>query len=118
MQKTILIVDDDRDVLDLLSHYLAIRNYIVWTAQNSLEAISYSQRLPDVILLDIFFNSKQIGLEICKKIKDNKQTRNIPVILMSAMTYYFVDVTSVGDYYLPKPFTMAELERVIEELVH
>lgn len=81
---TILCIDDDRDILNLLEKILAGAGYTVITAANGRQGISEALiRKPDLILLDIVMPGMD-GYEVCKKIKDKEETKNIPVIFITA----------------------------------
>lgn len=81
---TILCIDDDRDILNLLEKILAGAGYTVITAANGRQGISEALiRKPNLILLDIVMPGMD-GYEVCKKIKDKEETKNIPVIFITA----------------------------------
>jgi diguanylate cyclase (GGDEF)-like protein len=116
----ILIVDDTPDNLRLLSNMLMSQGYQVRKAINgklALKAIQISQ--PDLVLLDI--NMPEInGYEVCKQLKLSENTRQIPVIFISALdeTLDKVKAFEVGGVdYITKPFQLAEvLARVENQL--
>jgi diguanylate cyclase (GGDEF)-like protein len=81
---TILCIDDDRDILKLLEKILAGAGYTVITAIDGKQGLSEAiTRKPDLILLDIVMPGMD-GYEICKKIKDKEETKNIPIIFITA----------------------------------
>jgi len=106
--KTILIVDDIADNLKLLKELLTRDNYLVKAANNGkrcLEIVKKSK--PDLILLDIMMPDMN-GYEVCKKLKENADTKDIPVIFVTAKgdiddeTYGF-EVGAVD--YISKPIS-------------
>lgn len=106
--KTILIVDDIADNLKLLKELLTRENYLVKAANNGkrcLEIVKKSK--PDLILLDIMMPDMN-GYEVCKKLKENADTKDIPVIFVTAKgdiddeTYGF-EVGAVD--YISKPIS-------------
>ena len=119
LRRRILVVDDDRDLLELLQDALRDR-YDVDVASSALEAAS---RLPvfqpDVILLDIRLPDLS-GLEVCRHFQSYKIERKVPILTMSAFGGE-IDVAEVrrcgADAFLPKPLKMSELKSRIETMV-
>lgn len=113
----ILIVDDNRNNLEVLSETLARAGFQVAVAidgENALEQIKYYQ--PEIILLDVMMPNLD-GFETCKLLKQNSNTCNIPIILITALTETEVKVRAlklgVNDY-ITKPFESSELLARIE----
>ena len=108
----ILIVDDTPDNLRVLSIFLLEANYQVRKAINGNMALkAVSANLPDLILLDI--NMPDLtGYQVCKKLKDNPDTCDIPVIFLSALDRLFDKVLAFdvgGVDYIQKPFQPEEV---------
>lgn len=83
---TILCIDDDRDILNLLEKILSTAGYNIIKAADGKQGINEAlSRKPDLILLDIAMPGMD-GYEVCKKIKDKEETKNIPVIFITAKT--------------------------------
>ncbi len=84
-RQTILLVDDNTDNIDILDKILN-DEYIIKVALNGKKAleITISDNIPDIILLDIVMPEMD-GYEVCRQLKINKRTRNIPVIFITAM---------------------------------
>ncbi|MGB0383554.1 MAG: hybrid sensor histidine kinase/response regulator [Ardenticatenaceae bacterium] len=114
---TILIVDDTPANLRLLAGLLTSRGYVVRPARNGEMALLCAQTLlPDLILLDIMMPGMD-GYEVCKQLKTNQQTSDIPVIFLSALNEVAnkVKAFSVGGVdYITKPFQMAEVLARVE----
>ena len=112
MGKNILIVDDTPDNLRLLGGMLTERGYKVRAAPSGARALATVQKeLPDLILLDIMM-PKMDGYEVCRRLKEDEHTRNIPVIFISALDQVFDKLTafSVGGVdYITKPFQLEEV---------
>jgi two-component system, sensor histidine kinase and response regulator len=110
--KSILIVDDVSKNIQVLATYLKQEGYKLNFAQNGQEALKHAQRQPfDLILLDIMMPEMD-GFEVCRQIKKNKTTSDIPIIFITAKS----DIESVtrsfeagGVDYITKPFNGAEL---------
>jgi PAS domain S-box-containing protein len=117
---TILIVDDTPVNLHLLSTALTQHNYKVVSASNGVIAIQTAiSREPDLILLDIMMPGMD-GYEVCTQLKANSQTRDIPVVFISAIDDVLDKVKAFGiggADYITKPFRIEEvLARVEQQL--
>ncbi|MCA9873593.1 MAG: response regulator, partial [Anaerolineales bacterium] len=103
----ILIVDDTPANLRLLANILSKAGYVVRPARSGRIALSSAQsEPPDLILLDIMMPDMD-GYEVCRHLKINETTRNIPVIFISALNDVEEKVKSFeigGVDYIPKPF--------------
>lgn len=114
--KTILVVDDDPDILDALQFMLEDAGYSVKTTEKGEYAENLHDSnggLPDVILLDVLLSGKD-GRLICQKLKSQEETRHIPIIMMSAHNNARQSVASVGaDDFIAKPF---EADDLLEKL--
>lgn len=116
-KESVLIVDDTIENLQLLSSILNEHSYEVRVAVNGVVALKSIQAiLPDLILLDI--NMPQMdGYEVCRHLKQNPVTREIPVIFMSALNDAIdkVKAFSIGGVdYITKPFQVEEVLARIE----
>src|ERR1700709_2915009 len=102
----ILAVDDDRDILEVLQFILEDSGYEVDTLSDGhylFEKIK--AHVPDLILLDVMLGNMD-GRELCKTVKMNQQTHDIPVVMVSA-SHTAVDAmnkTGAPDAFLAKPF--------------
>jgi DNA-binding response OmpR family regulator len=107
--KLILVVDDDPGILEALQALLTYAGYevITDTGETLYEKIQTYQ--PDLLLLDILL-SGQDGREITKRLKSQKETRHLPIILLSAHLHAATDAQIFGaDDFVPKPFKMGDL---------
>ncbi|MES2352932.1 MAG: EAL domain-containing protein [Pseudomonadota bacterium] len=109
---TILIVDDTAANLVVLTTYLDSCGFSVIIAQDGQEGIARAQfAQPDLILLDVMLPGID-GFEVCRRLKTNADTKNIPIIFMTALSDTSDKVTgfSVGGAdYITKPFQIAEV---------
>lgn len=116
--KTVLVVDDLQSELDLIAHYLVEAGYEIITATNGEEAIAkISQTQPDAIVTDLMM-PKMGGLDICRKLKKNPETSEIPVIACTIKNRYvdFLWAKKQGiTAYVTKPCTQEDLVIAIEE---
>ena len=118
-RRRLLIIDDDRDLLEFLTD--ALRDeFDIDVASSALEAASrLSVFRPDAILLDIRLPDLS-GLEVCRHFKADKSDRKVPVLAMSA---YESRVSaeaareSGADGFLPKPLKLKELRKCIRSMV-
>ena len=110
--KTILIVDDKLNNLQLLSACLKRASYKILIAQDAFKAIVTAQNLqPDLILLDVMM-PKMDGFAVCQQLKTDPETRDIPIIFMTALTapQYKVDGFELGAIdYITKPIEEQEV---------
>ena len=112
-QKRILIVDDTKDVLMVVSRRLQSWGYEALTADSGEEGLRVAEeQIPDLILLDIMM-PKLKGREVCARLKANPKTQKIPVIFLTALG--LADHVKAGmdlgaEDYIVKPFEPAELK--------
>ena len=111
--KRILIVDDTKDILLLVSRRLQSWGYEALTADSGEDGLRIAEeQVPDLILLDIMM-PKLKGREVCARLKANPKTQKIPVIFLTALG--LADHVKAGmdlgaDDYIVKPFEPAELK--------
>ena len=115
-QYKILLVDDDKDLLKMLKLYFDKKGYLVFQAENGIEALKKIETEPDIILLDI--NMPRLdGLSLCKLIRDKV---SCPILFLTAKIQEqdrINGLLSGGDDYIVKPFSLKELEaRIIAHL--
>jgi DNA-binding response OmpR family regulator len=107
MMKHILVVEDDENIREVLEYILNDSGYEVKstsTAQEFFHKIEASN--PDLIILDINLPDGD-GRELCKAIKSNVRTKDIPVIMMSAsLNISDILKESGANYFIPKPFNI------------
>jgi response regulator protein len=108
-KKTILIVDDEKMILNLLSCNLIKEGYNVIEAKDGLEAITIAQEeKPDLILLDVML-PKLDGLSVCKRVKN---IMNVPILMVTAKDDELDKILGLelgADDYITKPFSIREL---------
>jgi len=112
MNETVLVVDDDDDIVCITQAMLVRRGFQVRVARSGKSALeSLAERCPDVVLLDVMMPEMD-GLEVLAQIRENPATSGTPVILLTAKAQD-VDLLkgyAVGaDYYITKPFTREQL---------
>ncbi len=109
---TVLVVDDVPVNIQLLSTYLSSEGYYVISARNGLEALDQIQKnSPDLVLLDVMM-PKMNGFEVCEIVKADKETKFIPVIMVTALNELqdkIKGMNSGADDFICKPFNKMEL---------
>ena len=85
MPHKVLVVDDEADIVELLTYNLQLEGYEIFRADNGLEALNQARKhLPDLILLDLMLPDMD-GFSICEILHCQPSTTNIPVIVLTAM---------------------------------
>ena len=119
-QPTVLVADDDADILRLLSQRLTHRGYHVITAATGNEALDLMfGEPPDAAVLDGIMPGIE-GHEICAKMRADRRTAEIPVVLLTAKAADADEreAAEAGvDAYLVKPFRIEELDETLKELL-
>ena len=112
--KKILVVDDDVDVLNVVDLVLTHHDFLVKTT-SKWQSISETIKAfnPDLILLDIDLRGADGG-DICKKLKQSKKTRQVPVILFSILMPEEYLIASNAQGFLIKPFETTHLLEMIK----
>lgn len=114
MNKKVLIIDDDNSILDAITMILEDEGYIVESAYRADETFNRIKTFqPDLILMDILISGLD-GRVICKQLKNDTNTQNIPVIMISAHPSAEQGAASNGaDGFLAKPFEAEDLLNII-----
>ncbi len=110
--KTILVVDDEKDIVQLIRYNLEREGFKVEAASDGIEALKKANEVkPDLILLDIMLPGKD-GYEVMKSLNQNEKTANIPVIFLTAKSAEFDEVLGLelgADDYIVKPISPRKL---------
>ncbi|HEV7298184.1 MAG TPA: response regulator [Tepidisphaeraceae bacterium] len=105
-KKTVLVVDDEKDILELITYNLQRNGYDVLSSGNGLQAVEIAQReLPDMLLLDLMLPGLD-GTEVTRRLKSDPRTAGIPIIMLTAKaeeTDVVVGLTLGADDYVTKP---------------
>ncbi len=113
MATKVLLVDDEKDVIEITKMRLESKGFEVVCAYDGLSALDRAKKIkPDIILLDLFMPVMH-GYEVCKRLKEGPETKDIPVILFSAglcKNSCPNEAKSVGALdFIAKPFDAEEL---------
>jgi DNA-binding response OmpR family regulator len=124
-KKYVLIVDDDPDLVETVAMLLESKGYEVGKAYDGIEGEeSIKKRRPDVLVLDVMMPRKD-GYKLCKELKSNKWTQDIPVILLTAVgdavsstTYTHAEgMSTEAEDFIPKPVDAKTLVEAVERLL-
>lgn len=111
MRTKILIVDDEEDILQLLKYNLEKNKFDVITAKNGFEALQKIELKPDLVILDLMMPIID-GFETLKKIKENEELKNIPIILLTAKATEANEIASLNigaSDFIQKPVSINKL---------
>lgn len=110
--KKILVIEDDKSIREAISEILSLNDFNVLTAKDGKEGVFKAfEEIPDAIISDIMMPEMD-GYEVLKNIRNNKQTENVPFILLTAKverTDQRMGMNLGADDYITKPFTAKEL---------
>lgn len=111
-QRSIVVVEDETSILEVITYNLKREGYAVMTATNGEEGLAIIKRSqPDAVLLDIMLPGLD-GIEVCQRLKADPALRDIPVIMVTAKSEESDVVLGLGigaDDYVAKPFSPREL---------
>jgi CheY-like chemotaxis protein len=126
--RTILMVDDDRDLIASVQAYLGARGYRVETAYNGTEAREVLAEVrPELVILDVMMDTDTEGLNLAHELHEAPETREIPIILLSGFTKELGTKTDVFEplmykewpaaKFLEKPVKLTELAETVDKLI-
>jgi len=112
MKATILIVEDEKDIIKMLEYNLKKEGYGTLSVRNGEDAIDLARtEQPDMIILDLMLPGMD-GLEVCKILRGERKTASIPIIMLTAKSQESDKVVGLelgADDYVTKPFSPREL---------
>lgn len=118
--RSIVVVDDDPEIVGMLSTRLKTRGYEVTTAGDGHAALELCRRLlPDLVLLDVMMPGKS-GWEVARALKTDPLTSKIKIVIITAIGEHVNDATSPiygADAHVDKPFEFDKLERLVARLL-
>jgi len=114
---TVLVVDDDEDMLLMMQYRLLAEGYIPLLSPNGYNVMDIiSQRHPDIVLMDIHMQGISGG-DICHQIKSNPEIASIPIVMFSANDNIEAVSKECGaDAFMTKPFTSESFKSVFKNL--
>jgi two-component system alkaline phosphatase synthesis response regulator PhoP len=111
-QPKILIVDDEKDIIELLKYNLEKAEFRTISAGNGSDALEIIEKSnPDLIILDLMMPEIN-GIEVCRILKKNDETKNIPIIMLTARATEMDKIIGLdlgADDYVTKPFSPREI---------
>jgi DNA-binding response OmpR family regulator len=117
---SILVVDDDPEIVAMLNTRLSKRGYRVSTASDGTKALELAKReRPDVVLLDVMMPGKS-GWEVARALKQDPLTQTCKIVMVSAIGEKTNEITAPiygADAHVDKPFEFEALEKVIAGLL-
>ncbi len=120
MNCSVLVVDDEHDIRQLLSTMLTMMGYQSFVAQDGLEALEKIPECnPDVLILDVMM-PRMDGLTLCRQLRDTEETAEIPIIMLSGKAHQEAiqeGLQAGANRYLVKPTGLDELTRNINEVL-
>jgi two-component system, OmpR family, phosphate regulon response regulator PhoB len=121
MSHKILVIEDDKDIRDIIVYILEEENFEVISSGDSKILKSINDDKPDLILMDNWlteWKSDANGQQLSKMLKTNATTTHIPIIIISAVNN-IKEIAEAGlaDAYLKKPFDTIELLKLVKKLL-
>jgi DNA-binding response OmpR family regulator len=117
---TILIADDDPQILTMLGIRLAKKGYNILEASDGLQTLKQArENHPDLVLLDVMMPGKN-GWEVAKEIRSDDDLKNIGIVMLTAIGEKVNELTSPlygADAYVDKPFDFNDLEKKIKTIL-
>lgn len=118
--RSIVVADDDPEIVGMLSTRLSTRGYQITTASDGNSALETCRRLlPELVLLDVMMPGRS-GWEVARALKTDPLTAKIKIVIVTAIGEHVNDATSPiygADAHVDKPFEFDKLERLIAKLL-
>lgn len=120
MKHSILLVDDDPNLRDMLRQMLEIGGFDVVEAEDGLDALEKLEEMtPDIMVLDVMMPNLD-GVSLCKQLRSDAEFMSLPIIMLSGKTQHWAveeGMAAGANCYLCKPITVEELIRSVRELL-
>ncbi|GMU88498.1 MAG: DNA-binding response regulator [Chlorobiota bacterium] len=107
----ILIIEDEKDIIEFMKYNLELENFSVISANDGVDGLKLMEEKPDLVLLDIMM-PKMDGYEVCRRIRENKETAGTPVIFLTAKSSEYDEVKGLdlgANDYIVKPISAVKL---------
>jgi CheY-like chemotaxis protein len=118
MKHRILVADDDSSIRDIFQIILVRAGYDLELIEDANEIFNNNFKIPDLFLIDKLLSGVD-GLQVCRYLKDNPDTCNIPVVMVSASPDIGALAIKAGaDDFVEKPFELSYLLKVIERNIN
>lgn len=120
MNCSVLVVDDEYDIRQLLTMMLTMMGYESFMAEDGLDALEkIPEYQPDILILDVMM-PKMDGLTLCRKLRETDETADLPIIMLSGKAHQEAiqeGLNAGANRYLVKPTGLDELTRNINEVL-
>src|SRR3989338_1298478 len=120
MSKRILIIEDEKEVAELLKDTLSAENFEVeWVDDGRKGMVRAKQQIPDLIILDLMLHDVH-GINVCRTLKAEESTRKIPIIIYTGHMEAGVAEDAIkagGDLYVGKTTPPSKLVKIIKDLL-
>lgn len=120
MPKHILVIEDEKDILQLVKLYFEKEGFRISTAPNGLDGLSQARTAhPDLVILDLMLPELD-GIEVCKRIRADRSTASIPIVMLTAKAEESDQVVGLelgADDYVTKPFSPKTLVARVKALL-
>ena len=120
MNCSVLVVDDEYDIRQLLTTMLSMMGYQSYMAQDGLEALEkISEYQPDILILDVMM-PRMDGLTLCRHLRGDEATATLPIIMLSGKAHHEAiqeGLNAGANRYMVKPTGLDELTRNITEVL-
>lgn len=120
LTKKVLVVDDEQDIVEILSYNLSKQNLQVIRAYSGKECLQLaSQHVPDLIVMDIRMPELN-GIETCRILKHDNELKKTQVLFLTADNDAFTAISAMragGDHFLTKPIPIKLLAEIIRSLI-
>ncbi|OGS28033.1 MAG: hypothetical protein A2297_02090 [Elusimicrobia bacterium RIFOXYB2_FULL_48_7] len=121
MPKKILLIEDDKDVIEATKAVLRLHDYDVLVATSGEKGVELAQKeIPNLIILDLSLPGGMSGYAVCEKIKVNPKTKNIPILILTGrnvMADIEMALEKGADWYVTKPYDIKHLLKHVESLI-
>ncbi|MBZ0117170.1 MAG: response regulator [Sandaracinaceae bacterium] len=118
--KTILVADDDVEILGLVTRHLRTKNVRLLEASDGEEALKIARKdRPDLVILDVMMPG-MTGWEVCRAIRDDESLAGMGVIMLTGIGERLNEMTSPlygADEYLDKPFDFGDLDELVARVL-
>lgn len=119
-KQSILIIDDEEDILDFLSYNLRKEHYLVFTANNGIEGVRVAKEIkPDIIILDVMMPGMD-GIEVCQTLRNEAGLKNTIIAFLTARSEDYTQIAGLevgADDYMVKPIRPRLLISKIQSLL-
>jgi len=118
MTRSILVVDDDERLLNVVKLFFEVKGYEVRTANGGEAALAaVEERRPDAVVLDVMMPDVD-GLEVCKRLRSDQRFKRLPIIILTAAPEMEKSSIAAGaNRFVSKPFDLDDLAKPVRELL-